>query len=266
MKNDICKIIKESNCKYTIDVFGGSGIIALNCDNEMIVYNDLHEGLYTFFKLLRNPETSQKLINKIQMTPYSRQEFLECKATWEKEEDEIEKARKFYVVTMQSVSTNGGWSYSKNKSRRGMSQAVSRWLGNIEQNLPDMIEKLITMQVENLNCIELIHKYDSVDTVFYLDPPYIQETRLMKSGYKYEFTIEQHIELVETLKNIKGKAVLSGYEHEIYKPLETNGWHKQLLGEYAKHSEKIVEIEHKKGKEFVWINYELGSEKLVINL
>ncbi|MEN6520331.1 MAG: DNA adenine methylase [Armatimonadota bacterium] len=59
-------------------------------------------------------------------------------------------------------------------------------------------------------------------TLFYLDPPYIPETR--KSGkYRHEMTAEDHQELVEILLSIQGKVVLSGYNHPIYKPLEDDG-------------------------------------------
>ena len=70
-------------------------------------------------------------------------------------------------------------------------------------------------------------------------------------------TDEQHKELVDTLIGIKGKVVLSGYDHPIYNKLLDNGWSKVVLGEYAKRSQKTNEGELSKGKEFIWVNYEL---------
>jgi DNA adenine methylase len=37
-------------------------------------------------------------------------------------------------------------------------------------------------------------------------------------------TLDDHRELVEMLLAIKGKAMLSGYRHEVYEPLEQAGW------------------------------------------
>ena len=253
MAKDIIEIFPEH--KMYVEGFGGAAHVLFRKErSELEVYNDLHNGLYLIFKLLR--ENNEEFIRKLSLTPYSRQEFEDSKS-WIYEENEIEKARKFYVRTMQSVASNGGWCYAKSKSRRGMCQSVSRWLGNIEENLTSAIERLKEVQIENLDILELIKKYDKEDTLFYLDPPYIQDTRKQKKSYDCEMTNEQHKELVDVLINVKGKVVLSGYDHPIYNKLLENGWSKVVLGEYAKRSEKSNEGELSKGKEFVWVNYEL---------
>ena len=253
MAKDIIEIFPEH--KMYVEGFGGAAHVLFRKErSELEVYNDLHNGLYLIFKLLR--ENNEEFIRKLSLTPYSRQEFEDSKS-WIYEENEIEKARKFYVRTMQSVASNGGWCYAKSKSRRGMCQSISRWLGNIEENLTSAIERLKEVQIENLDILELIKKYDKEDTLFYLDPPYIQDTRKQKKSYDCEMTNEQHKELVDVLINVKGKVVLSGYDHPIYNKLLENGWSKVVLGEYAKRSEKSNEGELSKGKEFVWVNYEL---------
>ena len=253
MAKDIIEIFPEH--KMYVEGFGGAAHVLFRKErSELEVYNDLHNGLYLIFKLLR--ENNEEFIRKLSLTPYSRQEFEDSKS-WIYEENEIEKARKFYVRTMQSVASNGGWCYAKSKSRRGMCQSVSRWLGNIEENLTSAIERLKEVQIENLDILELIKKYDKEDTLFYLDPPYIQDTRKQKKSYDCEMTNEQHKELVDVLINVKGKVVLSGYDHPIYNKLSENGWSKVVLGEYAKRSEKSNEGELSKGKEFVWVNYKL---------
>lgn len=163
---------------------------------------------------------------------------------------------------MQSVggTGTGGWCYAKSKSRRGMSQAVSRWLGNVDKNMVDLVERLREIQIENLDIIELIKKYDKDTTLFYLDPPYIKDTRKAKEVYEHEMTEEQHIKLVDTLLEVKGKVVLSGYDHKIYDRLEQDGWEKVLIGKYAKRSQRSNDGKLDKGAEFVWINYELEGK------
>ena len=257
MAKDIIEIFPKH--KMYVEGFGGAGHVLFRKEkSELEVYNDLHSGLYLFFKLLR--ENNEEFIRRLSLTPYSREEFENSKR-WMYEDDEIEKARKFYVRTMQSVASNGGWCYAKSKSRRGMCQSVSRWLGNIEENLSGAIERLKEVQIENLDILDLIKKYDKEDTLFYLDPPYITDTRKQKKSYDCEMTNEQHNKLVDTLINVKGKVILSGYDHEIYNKLLDNGWKKIILGEYSKRSQKANNgKELEKGKEFVWINYDL--EKL----
>ena len=116
MAKDIIEIFPEH--KMYVEGFGGAAHVLFRKEkSELEVYNDLHSGLYLFFKLLR--ENNEEFIRRLSLTSYSREEFENSKG-WMYEEDEIEKARSFYVRTMQSVASNGGWCYAKSKSRRGM--------------------------------------------------------------------------------------------------------------------------------------------------
>ena len=70
------------------------------------------------------------------------------------------------------------------------------------------LKKLNRLSVENMDCRELIKKYDSEDTFFYIDPPYYN----MESYYtSHAFGHDDHIELLELLKTTKGKWALSYY-------------------------------------------------------
>ena len=70
------------------------------------------------------------------------------------------------------------------------------------------LKKLERLSVENMDCRELIKKYDSEDTFFYIDPPYYN----MESYYtSHAFGHDDHIELLELLKTTKGKWALSYY-------------------------------------------------------
>lgn len=255
MAKDIISLFPEHH--MYVEGFGGAGHVLFRKErSNMEVYNDLHSGLYLVFKYIR--ECNEEFLRSVTLTPYSRKEFENSK-NWIEEDDEIEKARKFYIRTMQSVATNGGWCYAKSKSRRGMCQSVSRWLGNVDENMLSAMERLREVQIENLDVFDLILKYDKEDTLFYLDPPYISDTRGQKKSYMYEMSNEKHEELVDLLLKVKGKVVLSGYDHPIYNKLLEKGWKKVFLGDYSKRSQKSNgKLDN--GTEFVWVNYELQYE------
>ena len=259
MANDIINLFPKH--RVYVEVFGGAGHILFKKEPSAIeVYNDIDSGLYLFFKILRDENKANLLKQKLDLTPYSREEFYHCRDTWRDEQDDIEKVRKWYVTAMQSFSTNfSTWSHSKSKSRRGMSQAVSQWLGKIEDNLPKAVERLKVVQIENMDYKDLLKKYDGEDTLFYLDPPYIHKTRKMTYQYAHEMEDEQHEGMIDILLHIKGKAILSGYDNEIYNKLSNNGWKKVFLGEYEKRSEKASNESRSKGQEFVWINYDIQN-------
>ena len=70
------------------------------------------------------------------------------------------------------------------------------------------LKKLEKLSVENMDCREVINKYDSESTFFYIDPPYYN----MESYYtSHDFGHDDHVELGELLKTTKGRWALSYY-------------------------------------------------------
>jgi len=64
-----------------------------------------------------------------------------------------------------------------------MSKSVSDYLSMIDY-LPQIHNRLSSVIVENRDIFELIPKYDSKETFFYLDPPYVHETRSSTTSYE----------------------------------------------------------------------------------
>lgn len=63
--------------------------------------------------------------------------------------------------------------------------------------------------VENMDFEEVIYKYDSEDTFFYVDPPYWNTEHYYTEG---AFTKADHLRLAEVLKSIDGQFALSYYD------------------------------------------------------
>ena len=235
-----------------VEGFGGAGHILFNKEmSEIEIYNDKNENLYNFFRIIQDDITREDLLFRLQLTPYSREEFELAKVESKYDDDDIEKVRKFYLITMQSMNSIGdNWSYSKTQSRRGMAQNVSKYLGHVDTNIEESSKRLKGVTLENLDIIDLINKYDSKDTLFYLDPPYVADTRVAKKVYRHEMPDDKQKEMVDKLLMIKGKAILSGYDNRIYERLVKGGWDKFILGEYVKRSGKSS-----KGEEIIWKNF-----------
>jgi DNA adenine methylase len=65
--------------------------------------------------------------------------------------------------------------------------------------------------------LDVIRSEDTPATLFYLDPPYLHETRTAQKVYgPYEMTEADHRRLLEVLKGCKGKVILSGYSSSMY--------------------------------------------------
>ncbi len=80
----------------------------------------------------------------------------------------------------------------------------------------DSVANFIALLIETSDYKNLISKWDSPNTLFYLDPPYLAHTR--GSGrYGHEFTDQDHTALLEMVTSLKGKVLLSGYDNEPYR-------------------------------------------------
>ena len=201
------------------DVYGGSAAILINLSPYPVeTYNDLDSELVNFFSTLRNQ--TGKLIKAISLTPFSREELiLACRP--ELGLSKLERARRFYVRARQTRtglaqrSSEGRWAHCVLTSRAGMAGAVSRWLGSVD-GLPEITQRLQRVQIENAPALDVIHRYDTENTVFYLDPPYVHSARGDSAAYGFEMSDEDHMELADTLQMIRGRAVLSGYRTPLY--------------------------------------------------
>lgn len=117
--------------------FAGSAAILLNRHPSPVeTYNDLDGEVVNFFRTLRDHK--DELIEKIALTPFSREEFLTA-CQLDPEQSTIERARRFYVRARQvrtglaQTASVGRWANCKNTSRAGMSGVISRYLGGVEQ-------------------------------------------------------------------------------------------------------------------------------------
>ncbi len=245
-------------CHHYCEPFGGSGAVLLNRETSPVeTYNDLDGEVVNFFRVLRN--NSDELIRQIALTPFSREEFaIACDVDTSLED--LERARRFYVRARQvrtglaQTASLGRWANCKNTSRSGMSGVISRWMGGVAQ-LEDIANRLLRVQIENRPAIELINLYDSEDTLFYCDPPYIHSTRGDSKAYGYEMTDAQHAELAQVLNKVKGKVALSNYDCELMDELyPLPKWTKV----YA--PAKQINSTHDIRQEVLWINYSLNKD------
>lgn len=136
-----------------------------------------------------------------------------------------------------------------------MSGVISRWLGGVDM-LPEIGSRLLRVQIENRPAIDVIRLYDSKETLFYCDPPYVHETRGDSKAYSYEMTDDQHRELADTLNAAKGMIAFSNYDcdlnNNLYPP---NRWRKIVGPERTIHSTKDVRAE------VLWVNYDPYRKK-----
>lgn len=201
-----------------VEPFGGSASVLLAKPASAVeVYNDVDGDLVNFFHVLRAPELATALEEAIAATPYSRAEF---ERALQPSTDPVERARRLMVRQRQSYGGRGErWAFARSASAR----VTRKWNAGLER-LQDVHQRLRDVQIESCDWTVTLDRYDSPETLFYLDPPYHPETRV-GGGYAHEMGCRDHERLVRRLLRVRGAVVLSGYAHAVYAPLErARGW------------------------------------------
>jgi len=210
-----------------VEPFGGGASVLLAKDPSPVeVYNDVDSGLVSFFRALRDKKTFARLHGKLLLTPYSREEHRFCTETWDSSEDLVERAYRWYVACVQSFSGGfgQGWSSVVTQSRRGMASTAAIWKSKMEL-LPVVHQRLIRVQIEHRDWRYIVARYDRPETLQYIDPPYVQSTR-SGGSFRHDMSDSEHAALVNSLLGLEGMAVVSGYDHRIYRRLDEAGWSK----------------------------------------
>ncbi len=214
-----------------VDVFGGGGSVLLNRKPSPVeVYNDLDGNLVNLFRVIQHPEHSVELERRLRSTLYSKEEFVKAIAIVKGEAeplDPVEQAWAMFVNMNQSVvgrvyRTQGNWSRAA-ISVSGESAVISGWKSLINR-LGGVYDRLSSVQVEQRDAIESIEYWDGGETVFYVDPPYVHDTRVETEYYAHEMSNDDHKKMIDALISVNGYAVVSGYDHPIYNKLDTSGW------------------------------------------
>ena len=225
---------------------GGASVLLSKSPSRMEVYNDLDQDIVNFFEVLRDQTLAEKLAFQVELTPYSRSEFLNARA---ETNDRIEQARRLVVRAQMGFGSAGatkGNTGFRLDTARGGSDIVTIW-----QRQPEVIRqaaaRLKKVLIENRDAIKVIQDHDREDTLFFIDPPYVLDTRNMGGkAYHHEMSNADHEQLVNVLNSCKGKIILCGYDHTIYEALN---WKKVIKSVAAAGQSGSVLRE-----EILWIN------------
>ncbi len=226
-KSYLAKRIIELMPKHThyVEPFFGGGAVLLAKPYEGIseVINDLNYRLTNFWKVLQDDELFSQFEKIINAVPFSEVEW-ECadpdncnvhpRTPWSYVEDAVA----FFIRYRQSRQGLGKdfATLSRNRVRRGMNEQASAWWSAVE-DLPEAHERMKRVVILNKDACKVIQQQDGENTLFYCDPPYIQETRTAKSVYgEFEMTDEQHADFLYTIGLITGKFIVSGYRCKLY--------------------------------------------------
>ena len=193
-------------------------LLAKNPDGVSEVVNDLDGDLLNFWRVMADETAFNQFHRRVQAVPFS-------EAHWHDAQDAEAsylpcgsggRLLSFAAANRLRVAWTPSPRLTRNRTRRGMNEQASAWLTAVE-GLPAVHARLKRVVIVGpKDAKEVIQQQDGPNTLFYLDPPYLDETRTAPKVYRFEMTRDQHAELLDVVKAVKGKVMLSGYDSALY--------------------------------------------------
>lgn len=217
----IIELLGDSHRHYVEPFAGSAAVLMRKPPVHMESINDLDRAVFTFWKVLR--ERPDELVERLRLTPYSKAEYY-ASVLDTADIDDLELARRFVVRSCQSFSGALTGGYGPVSPRKGVSR-VAVWARIVDSRIVAMAERIRNVELECMDAIPYLERWDDPRTAAYVDPPYLAETRRSNGTYRHEANDEDyHRRLLETLNRFSGRIVLSGYDSDLYHELLGSGW------------------------------------------
>ncbi|GGI97973.1 hypothetical protein GCM10008995_04820 [Halobellus salinus] len=261
-----------------VEVFGGTatGIYNKPPSGEE-VYNDLNEDYSDFFGTLR--DHGEEISRFLEGVRYTREQFEDWTRKWYDEswrpKDDVKRAAVFFFNRFAQMLgkehrlsgfDRPGANRPESKEFYEKVERLGEFQKRFKRDDPEYFQKRFDspiaprldseVEVENLDYEKVLSKYDSEDTLFYFDPPYVN-----KEEY-YHDEID-HDRLVTKVSQLEGDFILSYGENlpdgleqyrieELVHPTGSNDRLERLILSFPEEKEGTFEIPTTAGPADEW--------------
>lgn len=198
-----------------VEPFGGAGSVLFAKPRSSVeVYNDADRDVVHFFEVLRNRR--EELVEYLEGVPYSRALYQDWTRQYYDEgvrpDDEIERAGRWFAIRYFNF---GGKRGGKQGFAAFAGRNKARSLKNQTARLKQFSDRLREVIIEAGDYAEVLQRYDTDRTLFYLDPPYVDD-----GGYYPEGAVDLD-RLRRTAERLDGKVAISAGAI----PDDVEAWH-----------------------------------------
>lgn len=263
----LLKYANNQGCNCLLDLFAGSGFIALLASKlniyDKIILNEASSLIYNFHSVMKSEHHFQEFILELENIKSMNLElFNSLKQSLYNNLTYVGKEKRKYS---QSISTKKAielftvkhYAYNAQGSYVTRRKPLFYYINSLKYT-----HKLYEcVELQNFYYKKLLLEHIKDDNfLIVIDPPYLAELREQQKSYELEFTERQHLTLIQLLSKTecKAKIVLCGYEGNYNKGLysrylkrSSQKWHCIRLLKNGR-LDKSDEV----GKEHIWLNFE----------
>ncbi|MFQ5549806.1 MAG: DNA adenine methylase [Gemmatimonadales bacterium] len=203
MAKEILPLVPAHRCYC--EPFAGSAAVLLTKDpspNEVL--NDLNGDLINFYRIVRFHK--DELVRELWHMPVSRSEFYDAKA--QPGLTDIQRAARWFYRNKFGFGGKGEH-FGRTKHRGPASREGLWW------RLEALCERLQDVILENQDWRSIFGFYDSSETFFFIDPPYVETEQYSSQRWSER----DHVELAESVLSLRGSWVLTYNDHDLVRRL-----------------------------------------------
>lgn len=189
------KIYPEAFC-------GGCAVLFAKPPVVSEIINDINGELINFYCVAKS--YASLLIEEIRKTLHARDYYNKANAIYTSPTDHtpIERAWAVWALSKLSFASQLGGSFGFD-----MTGTTAKKVRNAKDNFSEMLcHRLDRITIENDDALKVIARYDRPDAFHFVDPPYVGSDC---GHYEGVFGDDNMLELLELLKNVQGKFMLT---------------------------------------------------------
>lgn len=243
---EVVNAFEQSGCEIFVDLFCGS--LALLCylpwDVKMVV-NDINENLTNLYKVIR--DSPSDFVSEVIKLPYSEVVFKRFKEDLKSIDNmsELDRAVAYFYVSFGAyrgridnplfhISTTA------NTNRAEDYHKSIQWILQLSKRLQ-------SVEILNRDFRKVLKSYNAEDVFIYADCPYLGT----EDYYENVFSMEDHKDLADMLKEHKGKFVLSSKAKKELRKLYRSNNH------YILNFEATYRLPDKRHREQLIMNFKM---------
>lgn len=217
------ELFDDRHTTYVEPFAGAAAMLFLRPEPAKVeVLNDINGELVNLYRVVKHH--LDEFVRQFRWQLVAREEFERLKASAPETLTDIQRAARFFFLQKTSFGAKvSGQTFGVSASAPPRINLL-----RLEEDLSAAHLRLARVTIEHLPWAACVARYDRPETFFFCDPPYWQT-----EGYGVEFGLDQYEALAQTLRTIKGRALLTINDHPDMRRVFSGFRHKRLTTRYT---------------------------------